>query len=143
MARTLERHGHLVLVANTGEIIPGLIGPRRPIDPSDGRLDLLVVAGRGIPGGLRSAADLLLRTGDLSWRDHPADGQAGPDHDDPAATRRDRWRRPRARLADRARGPERHDGASPVPEDGLTDRSVRGDQMCCNPVSRSRGPRAP
>jgi diacylglycerol kinase family enzyme len=62
---TLERHGHLVLVANTGEIIPGLIGPRRPIDPSDGHLDLFVVAGRGIPGGLRSAADLLLRTSDL------------------------------------------------------------------------------
>ncbi|HET9083792.1 MAG TPA: diacylglycerol kinase family protein [Candidatus Limnocylindrales bacterium] len=62
---TFERHGHLVLVANTGEIIPGLVGPRRPIDPADGQLDLLVVAGRGLPGGLRSAADLLLRTGDL------------------------------------------------------------------------------
>jgi diacylglycerol kinase (ATP) len=62
---TFERHGHLVLVANTGEIIPGLVGPRRPIDPTDGQLDLLVVAGRGLPGGLRSAADLLLRTGDL------------------------------------------------------------------------------
>ena len=61
----LERTGHLVLVANTGEIVPGRLGPRRPIDPSDGRLDLLVVTGQGITGGLRSAADLLLRAGEL------------------------------------------------------------------------------
>ena len=61
----IERTGHLVLVANTGEIIPGRLGPRRPIDPSDGQLDLLVVTGRGIAGGLRSAADLLLRSGEL------------------------------------------------------------------------------
>ena len=53
------------MVANTGEIIPGRFGPRFPIDPSDGRLDLLVVGGRGILGGLRSAADLLLRSGEL------------------------------------------------------------------------------
>lgn len=63
---TIERRGHLALVANTGQIIPGRFGPRRAIDPSDGRLDLLVAAGRGIPDGLRSAADLLLRTGELS-----------------------------------------------------------------------------
>ena len=62
---TFERRGHLALVANTGQIIPGRLGPRRPIDPGDGQLDLLVVTGRGIPGGLRSAADLLLRSGEL------------------------------------------------------------------------------
>ena len=61
----LERTGHLVLVANTGEIIPGRLGPRRPIDPSDGHLDLLVVTGRGIAGGLRSAVDLLVRSAEL------------------------------------------------------------------------------
>ncbi len=60
-----ERHGHLVLVANAGQIIPGRVGPREPIDPGDGRLDLLVVGGGGMAGGLRSAAELLLRTGDL------------------------------------------------------------------------------
>jgi diacylglycerol kinase family enzyme len=62
---TIERSGHLVLVANVGQIVPGLIGPREPIDPSDGRLDLMVVGGRGAMTGLRSAADLLLRTGRL------------------------------------------------------------------------------
>jgi diacylglycerol kinase (ATP) len=62
---TIERHGHLALVANTGQIIPGRFGPRRPFDPSDGRLDLLVASGRGISGGLRSAADLLLRGDEL------------------------------------------------------------------------------
>jgi diacylglycerol kinase family enzyme len=62
---TFERHGHLVLVANAGEIIPGLLGPRQPIDPGDGYLDLLVVGGRGIPGGLRSAVELLVRRGPL------------------------------------------------------------------------------
>jgi diacylglycerol kinase family enzyme len=56
---TFERRGHLVLIANTGEIIPGRLGPRLRIDPGDGLLDLLVVGGRGIPGGLRAAAHLL------------------------------------------------------------------------------------
>ena len=61
----IESYGHLVLVANAGEIIPGLLGPREPIDPGDGRLDLLVVGGRGLAAGLRSTAELLLRTGTL------------------------------------------------------------------------------
>jgi diacylglycerol kinase family enzyme len=62
---TIERHGHLVLVANAGEIIPGRLGPRERIDPTDGYLDLIVVGGRGIAAGLRSAAELLLRLGEL------------------------------------------------------------------------------
>ena len=65
---TFERRGHLVLVANTGEIIPGRVGPRRRIDPGDGRLDLIVVGGDGIPGGLRSAARLLLSSAELADR---------------------------------------------------------------------------
>ena len=38
--------GLVVLVANCGHIIPGRVGARQPLDPSDGRLDLLVVGGR-------------------------------------------------------------------------------------------------
>jgi diacylglycerol kinase family enzyme len=61
----LQLHGHLALVANAGQIIPGRVGPRQPIDPGDGRLDLLFVGGRGAVAGLRSATELLLRTGEL------------------------------------------------------------------------------
>ena len=63
---SIERHGHLVLVANAGEIIPGRLGPRERIDPTDGRLDLIVVGGRGIVTGLRSTAELLFRVGELN-----------------------------------------------------------------------------
>ena len=61
----IELQGHLALVANAGELIPGRLGPRQPIDPGDGRLDLLVVGGRDLATGLRSTAELLLRTGPL------------------------------------------------------------------------------
>jgi diacylglycerol kinase (ATP) len=57
--------GHLALVANLGELIPGRFGPRERIDPTDGRLDLLVVGGRDLVTGLRSTAELLLRKGQL------------------------------------------------------------------------------
>jgi diacylglycerol kinase family enzyme len=61
----LEMRGYLVLVANAGEIVPGRIGPRQPIDPSDGLLDLLVLGGSDPLAGLRGAGELLLRTGEL------------------------------------------------------------------------------
>jgi len=62
-----ERHelaGQAVLIANAGELIPGLLGPRRPIDPGDGALDVLVVGGRGLFGAARGGLELLLRTGE-------------------------------------------------------------------------------
>ncbi|MDH4141312.1 MAG: diacylglycerol kinase family protein [Chloroflexota bacterium] len=56
--------GLLVLVANCGDLIPGRLGARQPLDPTDGLLDLLVIGGRGLFAGLRGAADALLRTGE-------------------------------------------------------------------------------
>jgi len=58
-----EVNGLVVLVANCGQLIPGLIGPRHPIDPTDGLLDVIVVTARGIPGGLVGAAESLLAGG--------------------------------------------------------------------------------
>lgn len=54
--------GLVVLVANCGDLVPGRLGARRPLDPGDGRLDLLVVGGSSIVAGVRGAVELLLRT---------------------------------------------------------------------------------
>ena len=62
---TIELEGYLALVANAGELVPGRIGPRRPIDPADGRLDLIVLGGANPAAGLLSAVELLVRSGDL------------------------------------------------------------------------------
>jgi diacylglycerol kinase family enzyme len=55
--------GLVVLVANCGHLIPGRLGARQPLDPTDGRLDLMVVGGRSLLDGLRGAAALLWRVG--------------------------------------------------------------------------------
>jgi len=65
---TIDTEGYLVLVANAGELVPGRIGPRQPIDPTDGRLDLIVLGGGNPLAGLRGAAELLVRSGDLDGR---------------------------------------------------------------------------
>jgi diacylglycerol kinase family enzyme len=62
---SVEIVGLVVLVANCGDLIPGRLGARQALDPEDGLLDLIVIGGRGIIGGLRGAADVLLRTGEL------------------------------------------------------------------------------
>ena len=63
---TLDIEGYLALVANAGELVPGRIGPRRPIDPADGRLDLIVLGGGNPVAGLRSAVELMVRSGELA-----------------------------------------------------------------------------
>lgn len=52
-----------VLVANGGDLLPGLVGPALPIDPDDGLLDVLVVEGRGLLDGIRGGLEVLLRRG--------------------------------------------------------------------------------
>lgn len=64
----IETEGYLALVANAGELVPGRIGPRQPIDPSDGRLDLMVLGGGHPLVGLRGAAELMVRSGELDGR---------------------------------------------------------------------------
>ncbi len=61
----LEIRGYLTLVANAGELVPGRVGPRRRIDPSDGRLDLIVVGGGHPVAALQAAARLMREPGDL------------------------------------------------------------------------------
>jgi diacylglycerol kinase (ATP) len=63
--RQIAITGLVVLVANCGDLIPGRLGAREPLDPTDGSLDLIVVGGSDVVAGLRGAADLLLRTGEL------------------------------------------------------------------------------
>jgi diacylglycerol kinase family enzyme len=58
-----EVGGLVVLIANCGQLIPGLVGPRLPIDPTDGLLDVFVVLGTGVPSGLRGAAQSVLAAG--------------------------------------------------------------------------------
>jgi diacylglycerol kinase family enzyme len=54
-----------VLVANSGQLVPGLIGPRSPLDPTDGLLDVVAIRSGTFPIGLQttasSAIDSLLR----------------------------------------------------------------------------------
>src|SRR3954452_23715291 len=61
----IELDGLLVMIANCGDPIPGRVRTRHVLDPSDGRLDLIVVGGRHLFDGLRGAVDLLWRTGEL------------------------------------------------------------------------------
>ncbi len=52
-----------VLVANAGELVPGLLRPRLPLVPDDGVLDVLVARGSGPVGGSRAAIELMLGRG--------------------------------------------------------------------------------
>jgi diacylglycerol kinase (ATP) len=50
-----------VMVANGGELIPGLLRPALPIDPNDGLLDVILVEGSGLLDGIRGGLEAILR----------------------------------------------------------------------------------
>jgi diacylglycerol kinase (ATP) len=62
--KEIDITGLVVLVANCGDLVPGRLGARQPLDPTDGRLDLIVVGGRSRLDGLRGAAALLWHVGE-------------------------------------------------------------------------------
>lgn len=63
--RTYELPTVAVLVANCGQIVPGVLGPRATLDPSDGLLDVIAIRGgpwlTKLPVAARSALHSLLR----------------------------------------------------------------------------------
>jgi len=54
-----ELESVVVLVANCGEALPGLLRPRLALEPDDGLLHVFVLARGGLVGGLRGALELL------------------------------------------------------------------------------------
>jgi diacylglycerol kinase (ATP) len=54
-----ELESVVVLVANTGEAIPGKLRPRLPIAPDDGLLHVFVLPRGGVLGGIHGVLDLM------------------------------------------------------------------------------------
>jgi diacylglycerol kinase family enzyme len=67
-----ELRGLVVLVANCGQLVPGLVGPRRTIDPTDGRFDVVVVRAASLPGAVFGSAELMLSGDDPPHRSRRA-----------------------------------------------------------------------
>jgi diacylglycerol kinase (ATP) len=57
----IETAATAVLVGNMGELVPGRLGLRLPLDPTDGQLDLIVVAATNPLSALRGLAEHLRR----------------------------------------------------------------------------------
>jgi diacylglycerol kinase family enzyme len=63
-----EIRGLIVLLANCGQIVPRLVGPRRPIDPTDGFLEVIVIRASGRTGGIVGLAEVLVHDADPHLR---------------------------------------------------------------------------
>ena len=59
---TFETEASIALVGNMGQLVPGRLDLRLPIDPADGLLDILVVGARGPIHGMKGLVDQLTRT---------------------------------------------------------------------------------
>ena len=57
-----ETDASVALVGNMGQLVPGMLDLRLPIEPDDGLLDLIVVGARGPIHGMKGLVDQLLRT---------------------------------------------------------------------------------
>lgn len=57
----LELRALEVLIANSGDLLPGLLGPRLAIDPLDDRLDVFIVEGRNVVDGTVGALEAIGR----------------------------------------------------------------------------------
>jgi diacylglycerol kinase (ATP) len=60
---TLDLEAFEVLVANSGDLIPGLLRPALPVHPGDGLLDVFIVTGRRRPDAALGAMEALVRRG--------------------------------------------------------------------------------
>ena len=55
----MELESVVVLVANCGEALPGVLRPRLPIEPDDGLLHVFVLPRGGLIGGIRGVLELM------------------------------------------------------------------------------------
>ena len=60
--QVIETDASIALIGNMGEVVPGVMGLRLPIDPTDGLLDLIAVGAHGPVHGMKGLADQLMRT---------------------------------------------------------------------------------
>ena len=58
----IETDATAVLIGNMGQLVPGRLGLRLPLDPADGLLDLIIVGASSPVSGLQGLADQLRRT---------------------------------------------------------------------------------
>jgi diacylglycerol kinase (ATP) len=58
----IETPATAVLIGNMGQLVPGRLGLRLPLDPGDGLLDLIVVGATNPLAAVRNLADQLRRT---------------------------------------------------------------------------------
>jgi diacylglycerol kinase family enzyme len=66
--QVFEVDGSIAMALNMGELIPGVLGPRLPVVPDDGLLDVVVLGARNPLHGLRGLLHHLRRT----WLGHDA-----------------------------------------------------------------------